>query len=549
MPRVYASQTDPEDMDNGIQVRTSGDLNFYKRSIEEESTDVFAMSGEDLSKLTGLSHNFKRKMQRDIQKYQVYSASGFPTNPSSAITPEGADGTKSKKMEPVEVTAYAMFNVVIPTYNLDYLAKIYEINASHYAAVQAKIANVIGLGYDFLETPAVLAKYDEIPDDNLDQIRKFRRKVDKAKQQLRDVLDKTNNTDALIETLKRIYTDLEITGNGYMEIGRTASGKIGYVGHIPSTTMRVRRKRDGFVQIVNYRTMFFRNYGDNETPDQLGDDPQPNEIIHFKKYTPTNFYYGIPDIIPATNALAGDQFASKFNLDYFENKAVPRYIITVKGAKLNPDSERKLLEFFQTGLKGSNHRTLYIPLPADEGNSKVEFKMDPVEASIQDSSFHTYRQDNKLEILMAHRVPLTKVSILPGISLANARDMDKTFREQVARPMQDDIEHKINLIIKEFTDMFLLKFNELTLTDEDTQSKIDERYLRMQVITPNDVRIRMKMTPLDSGDNVVILNAQQQAEQTTQATGNRNRDQQRTANAPDKSGEGRNAKGDGRQVK
>ena len=85
MPRVYASQTDPEDMDNGIQIKTSGDLNFYKRSIDEESTDVFAMSGEDLSKLTGLSHNFKRKMQRDIQKYQAYSASGFATNPPSAI--------------------------------------------------------------------------------------------------------------------------------------------------------------------------------------------------------------------------------------------------------------------------------------------------------------------------------------------------------------------------------------------------------------------------------------------------------------------------------
>ena len=547
MPRVYASQT--EDDDNGIQIKNTGDLGFYKKQLEEESTDIFAISGEELSKLTGLSHNFRRKMQRDLQKYQAFSASGFATNPVSAVVPEGKDGSKSKKMEPVEVTAYAMFNVVVPTYNLDYLAKIYEINSSHYAAVQAKVANVIGLGYDFIETPAVLAKYDEIPDDNLDQIRRFRRKVDRSKQQLKEVISQTNNVQSLAETLKRIYIDIETTGNGYMEIGRTASGQIGYIGHIPATTMRIRRKRDGFVQIVNYRTMFFRNYGDTETPDQLGDDPSPNEVIHFAKYTPTNFYYGIPDIIAATNAVAGDQFAAKFNLDYFENKAVPRYIITVKGAKLNPDSERKLLEFFQTGLKGSNHRTLYIPLPADEGNSKVEFKMDPVEADVQDSSFHVYREDNKLEILMAHRVPLTKVSIIPGVSLANARDMDKTFREQVARPMQDDIEHKINIVVKEFTDMFTLKFNELTLTDEDTQSKIDERYLRMQVITPNDVRLRMKMTPLDSGDNVVVLNAQARAEQATQASGNRLRDQQRSANSPDLSGEARNAKGEGRQSK
>ena len=102
--------------------------------------------------------------------------------------------------------------------------------------------------------------------------------------------------------------------------------------------------------------------------------------------------------------------------------------------------------------------------------------------------------------------------------------------------------------MKEFTDMFLLKFNELTLTDADTQSKIDERYLRMKVITPNDVRVRDGLIPLDEGDKVVDLRPQQAADQTAQALATRTRDQERSANSPDNSGEGRNAKGDGSQV-
>ena len=561
MPKVTVADNQ-DDFEEGIQIRTGGELGLFKKSMDiNHDSDPFSLSGDDLSRLTGISHNFRRKMNREIQKAAT-SASGNAGNTSlnssfgnmsMGSTPlanpsKGKDNAQSKKLEPVEVTAYALFNVVVPTYNLDYLAKVYEINSSHFAAVQSKISNVVGLGYDLLETPKVTAKLDEIPDENITQIQNFRRKVSRSKQQVLDLINTLNNDDSLLETLKRVYLDYEVTGNGYIEVGRTATGAIGYVGHIPSTTMRIRRKRDGFVQIVNYRTMFFRNFGDKETPDQIGDDPMPNEVIHLKKYTPTSFYYGIPDVIPATNAVAGDQFASKFNIDYFENKAVPRYIITVKGAKLNADSERKLLEFFQTGLKGSNHRTLYIPLPADEGNSKVEFKMDPVEAGVQDSSFHQYRQDNKLEILMAHRVPLTKVSIMPGISLANARDADKTFREQVTRPIQEDIEYKVNKIISEFTDMFELKFNELTLTDEDTQSKIDERYLRMKVITPNDVRIRKGMVPMDGGDIPVELTSQQNAEVNAQTTRNRRRDQERSANSPDLSGEGRNSKGDGRQA-
>lgn len=541
-----------DDDDNLVKVSVGG-----SRISEPmvEAFDPFAVAGEDILKMEGISTNLRRKISREINKAEAsrYTTQGGAfsgmtgATPIIATQPAGREGTGSKRLEPVEVTAYAMFSVVTPTYNHDYLAKIYELNAAHYAAVNAKVSNVIGLGFDLVDTFATRAKIDEIPDNDVDRLNKMRRKIEKNRNDLNEYLDTLNNADSFLETLKKVYKDYEITGNGYLEIGRTATGKIGYVGHIPATTVRVRRKRDGFVQIVNYRAMFFRNYGDTETPDQVGMDPQPNEIIHIKNYTPTNVYYGVPDVISATTAIAGDQFAAKFNLDYFENKAVPRYIITVKGAKLSAESERKLLEFFQTGLKGSNHRTLYIPLPADEGNSKVEFKMDPVEAGVQDSSFHQYRQDNRLEILMAHRVPLTKVSIIPGVSLANARDADKTFREQVTRPIQEDLEWRINKIIGEFTDMFKLKFKELTLTDEDTQSKIDERYLRMQVITPNDVRLRNGWIPLDGGDKVVELKPQQAAEQRTAANGNRLRDQNRSANSPDNSGEGRNAQGEGRQ--
>jgi HK97 family phage portal protein len=307
--------------------------------------------------------------------------------------------------------------------------------------------------------------------------------------------------------------------------------------------------RDGFIQLLYGKAVFFRNFGDQETPNPIaGGLDRPNEIIHVKKYTPQNNYYGIPDIVAAANSMAGNEFAGKYNLDYFENKAVPRYIITVKGAKLSTESERKLLEFFQVGLKGKNHRSLYIPLPPDSPDSKVEFKMEPVEAGTQDSSFNTYRKMNRDEILMAHRTPINKIGTPEGINLAAARDADKTFKEQVCRPAQENLEKKLNRIISEMTDALEIKFNELSLTDEDTQSKIDERYLRMQVITPNEVRIRKGMVPLDSGDEVVVLKPQQQAEIRSQAGQTRTRDSERAANSPDISGEGRNAQGDGRQV-
>jgi PBSX family phage portal protein len=516
--------------ESDIRVSNSSDL-WIPNVPVTKSIDDFNVEGEDILKIHGMGTSFRRKAAREIQKRFV-----------------GIDGAQTQQnLLQQAITGYAMFDLVQPTYNLEYLSRIYEISPYNYAAINAKVSNIVGLGFDFVETRKTNEAIDSINSDA--QLERARKKLNRLRQDLHDWLEDCNEEETFKETLIKFYTDVEATGNGYLEIGRTSAGKIGYVGHIPAKTMRVRRLRDGFIQLLYGKAVFFRNFGDQETLNPItGAEDRPNEIIHFKKYTPMNNYYGIPDIVAAQNAMAGNEFAGKYNLDYFENKAVPRYIITVKGAKLSAESERKLLEFFQVGLKGKNHRSLYVPLPADTPDNKVEFKMEPVEAGVQDSSFNTYRRSNRDEILLAHRVPINKIGTPEGINLAAARDADKTFREQVCRPAQDILEKKLNKMISEMTDALTLKFNELTLTDEDTQSKIDERYLRMQVITPNEVRIRKGMVPIEGGDTVVELKPQQQSEIRTQANGNRLRDQNRQSNSPDGSGEGRNAQGDGRQV-
>lgn len=517
------------EINDEVAIRNSSDLFSFKK--EQEHDDPFSIGLDDVRKLNGLGASFRRKVGREFSK---------------AFTGINDTGTQQNLLAQA-ITGYAMFDLIQPTYNLEYLSKIYEVSTYNYAAINAKTANTVGLGYEFIETRKANDFLDAINDEK--QLGRARKKLGKLRQDLQLWLDQTNDEDTFTETLIKVFIDYEATGNGFLEIGRTVAGDIGYIGHIPAKTMRVRRLRDGFIQLLYGKAVFFRNFQDTDTPNPIsGGEDRPNEVIHFKKYTPMNNYYGIPDIIAAQVALAGNEYSGQYNLDYFQNKAVPRYIITVKGAKLSPESERKLLEFFQVGLKGKNHRSLYIPLPSDTPDSKVEFKMEPVEAGVQESSFNKYRQANRDEILLAHRTPINKLGTPEGVNLAVARDADKTFKEQVCRPAQMKFEKKLNRIFAEKTDALLLKFNELSLTDEDTQSKIDERYLRMKVIVPNEVRIRKGMVPLDGGDDVVELKPQAAAEARSQAGNTRSRSQERDANSPDKSGEGRNAKGDGSQV-
>jgi PBSX family phage portal protein len=502
--------------------------------IEENimtSNDEFAKSLDEYLKLGGLSHNFRRQAQRKLKKADNNELTG--------------DASGSNQIIP-DKYGYGLFDVVEPPYNMVALAKIYEVSPANYAAINAKAANIVGLGYTLEPSLSVTQRLEDITDPA--QLQRARKKIERMKQEIADWLESRNDEETLTSILTKVFIDLEATGNGYIEIGRKNTGEIGYIGHVPCQNMRVRRLRDGFVQIQQGKAVFFRNFQDTQQANPIGTDNRPNEIIHLKSYTPTNTYYGIPAAVPAKNSIAGQEFASRYNLEYFENKAVPRYMVVLKGAKLSRESEAAIFEFFQNKLKGQSHRTVIVPLPADDAaNGKVEMKLEAIENGIQDSSFNNYRKSTLEDILMAHRVPISKVATAGNVSIAAAKEFDRTFKEQVCRPMQDTLEKKINRIVAEKSDAFKLKFNELTLTDEDTQSKIDERYLRMKVVTPNEIRPRLGLPQMDGGDETVNLTGQQAAEQTAQATGNRLRDQERSANAGDSNTGARNAQGEGRQ--
>lgn len=463
-----------------------------------------------------------------------------PQKPN-AVVPEGINGAKSKS-NAHEVSRYSTFEVAEPPFNLRKLAQLMEKSTPHASAITSKVAHIAELGWDFAETDTIK---DGIAEKEGDAKKKALKKVKKAKIALTKWFESLNDEDDIQEILIKLLVDYYATGNAYLEIGRKASGGVGYIGHVPSVTMRVRSKRDGFVQISNDSLTYFRNFGaTNSNP--YGGDSSPNEILHLKNYSPISGYYGVPDIVSALPAIAGTQAAVRYNLDFFSNKATPRYVIIIKGAELSSAASRNIAEFFESGVKGTNHRSVIIPLPSGTKEDPVSFEMHPVEAGVQEASFSKYNQANTDTILMAHKTPAGKVGSGGG-NLAASRDADKTFKEQISRPMQKRVESRlINRWLKLEQDAFLFKLNELSLTDEDTQSKIHERYLRNQAMMPNEVRAEKGLPAVQGGDEPVKLGAQANAEANAQTKQSRTRDANRSAGATDSAGEGRSTQGEGR---
>lgn len=525
--------------------------------IENEwaNSDPFMKSWDDLKALKGIDTNFKRRAQRlekanaTINNVPHVDGKVSPKYIEDAKAVQTGDGAGSKAINPGTVwrNGYGIFDLITPPYNMYELSSYYDTSFANHAAIDAKVSNTVSLGYKLDMTTSTLLSLEAMTSDSARD--KAKKRVERLKIQTADWLESCNDDENLTKVLEKVVVDMQATGNGYIEIGRTVAGEIGYIGHIPATTMRVRRLRDGYLQIIGGSVVYFRNFqATNSNP--VTTDPRPNEVIHLKEYSPLNTYYGVPDIVAALPSLRGDQMAEQYNIDYFENKAVPRYIITVKGAKLSSDAEDKLFRFFQTNLKGHNHRTLYIPIPGDQDGNKIEFELHPVENSVQEASFSAYRKSNRDNILMAHQVPMSKLGGVDGAGVAAAMSQDRTFRDQVCKPLQEYVAKAINKIVKEKTDILEFKLKEVNLLDEVAQSQIHERYAKIGALVPNEIREDIGKPQREGGDQPMVMSAKEQVETEAEQTDKeyeRQRDAERMAQQSDGPAaiSGRNPKGEG----
>ena len=150
-------QREPEDL-------WINEVNLSK-SIGQESfiaseKDDFRQSADDILALNGLSQNFKRSARRKINKSLITAGGEIVTADDNMYS---GDGATSKQIIP-DKYGYGIFDVVEPLYNQAALAKIYELSAPNYSAINAKVANIVGLGYDLVPTLSVMERLESISD-------------------------------------------------------------------------------------------------------------------------------------------------------------------------------------------------------------------------------------------------------------------------------------------------------------------------------------------------------------------------------------------------
>lgn len=379
---------------------------------------------------------------------------------------------------------YQQNQIVQPKYHPKLLADLMERNTYHYRAVKTKAKDTVGLGWHL--SPLV-----ENPSEQ-------------QQMQIEQLLQYPHPDQTLEEIFTQWMEDYEATGNGYLEVISDQGNVVGFE-HIPAHTMRRHKDEVRYVQVRGNKKRWFKKIGTKEEIDAitgemrngLSEAEQANEVIHVMNYSSSSDYYGLPDILPALGALLGDEQRESYNIDFFENYAIPSYAVTVAGAELDEETMNQIRQYFQKDLKENRHATLVLsaPNPLGEGPA-VEFQFEKLAVDVGEASFRLYRMDNRDEVLAAHGVPPYRMGIAETGSLGGSTAVESTeiYKDSIIQPRQQMIEARINRhILRDalgVTD-WSFRFNKIDTRDQQRDVEIYQMLFQMGAITPNQIREKL----------------------------------------------------------
>ena len=142
--------------------------------------DPFNKNWSEIKTYAGLDNNFKRRANRLTEKAEApENMQGYIDSARAEST--GINGAKSKEINPGTVyrNAYGLFDVITPPWNVYELANFYDTSFANHAAIDAKVENVVGLGYDFEVSPSTMLRLESNQDS--EQVNRARNRIERAK--------------------------------------------------------------------------------------------------------------------------------------------------------------------------------------------------------------------------------------------------------------------------------------------------------------------------------------------------------------------------------
>ena len=412
----------------------------------------------------------------------------------------GKQAGKSKQM-PADPFArlYGQYGLVTPPYRLERLAELREANSVHSACISQKAADIAGLGWDFVAEDGI-----EKPDT-------------KQRDAIKDFIKGCNPDYTFQEILVASQDDYESLGWFVAEVIRDLKGRPKYIHHMPGHTVRAHRDGVRFAQYREGHLRWFKRLGAEGTFDLKTGEPkedthpaedQAGEVLVVRRLASRSSYYGVPDWVSAIGAIIGSLVQRDFNINFFKGNTIPDVLLVISGADVSKDARTTLQNFFNVEAKGEHHKLCMLPIPAAAAAAGVKAELHRLTPDLKDAHFRLYKQDNAIEICVAHRVPPYRIGwpIMGSMGGATAKEMLETYKDSVVEPGQEILEHRFNQQLfpllfaedgKEVNMHWRWKLHDLDLTDKVAEMQNATTGFEKGILLRNEARGRIGEEPVD----------------------------------------------------
>lgn len=318
-----------------------------------------------------------------------------------------------------------------------------------------------------------------------------------------------------METLRQVVIDLNLLGNGYLEISRDKEDRPHALWWAPATEIRKLREDRGYLQTNGSRTVEFNPYcpcADLRKQLRKGGRWRAgaHEILHLKLPNPNHRHYGLPPAYTVAKDVLADAACKDSNIAMFQNGLCPDYAVLVRGGTLSEETAQMVREYLQEAHKGPNkhHGFLVLEASGGPGGSVPEIELVPIQGKLSDMQWNKFRQLNIESKVRAFRVPMSKAGInqFGRLGEASSRGEDDTFKFQVVEPQQTMIERWFTRMLVQDFGLAGAEFRFRELDSRDEWSRAQTASLLTggrAVLTVNEARALLGLPPVDGGDHLM----------------------------------------------
>ena len=292
-----------------------------------------------------------------------------------------------------------------------------------------------------------------------------------------------------------IVHDLLVYDAGCIVKNYSASGKLAELYHIPGQNVRLYRNEDRTIPEPPEPAYVWEDGGIARAEFTFG------ELVYIMQNPQANGY-GMSPIEVAAYIITASIYADEYNIDYFKNSNVPPGVLNL-GKDVTEEQRLMFQQLWEQEVRGRGGLHKMMFMSGSEGTEFIPMKV------------HTNRDMQMMEYM---KWTLAVKTACYGLSPQDIGFTD-TFKYETSKNQKEisqarGVRNILHLLQSYYNDEIVktefqfddvkFEWQDIDLTDEEKDSRVDAVDITNGVLTRNERRKKLGLKPIDGGDVATI---------------------------------------------